>query len=91
MNPALIATVIAALAQTVVVPAGFGRPWFEPSTAKRVHTVQHAPTGRSHVATPKPSCAMPMVRPQAGVDPKIVVEPPQGVAFAIRTADAPCK
>jgi hypothetical protein len=91
MNPAFIAALVATLAQTVVVPAGFGRPWFEPAAAKRVHTVRHQPPGTVHVALPKPSCQMPAARPQGDVDPKIVVEPPKGVGFAIRTVEAPCR
>ena len=92
MNPGVLATVIAVLAQIAapVVP-GFGRPWFERARAQpRVHMIKTT-TATKHLESRRVVCNMPVVRPSADVDPKIVVEPPKGVGFTLRTIDGGCK
>ena len=89
MTPALLATLVATLAQTTapVVP-GFGTPWF-------VTARQQNPTTPFKISDrspgPIPTCTMRTIVAPRDLDPKIVVEPPANVRHSVRRIQPSCR
>ena len=65
---------------------GYGEPLFGKTKPKRVVVF---PTHPFETAKPKIVCAMPMIRGNSDIDPKIVIEPRKGVDYKIRIIEAP--
>lgn len=87
----LTVTTLAALAQLLAAerPARISDKYLS-ATRQPVRPL-FAPLQQPGVAerSPQVLCTMPILRPDANVDPKIVVEPQKGVDFKIRTIDTP--
>ena len=89
MTPALLATLVATLAQTTapVIP-GFGTPWFVTAPPQKPLT-SFKISGRS--PGPIPICTMRTIVAPRDLDRKIVIEPPANVRHSARIIEPSCR
>ena len=94
MLPPLAVASLAVIVQLLIQPPypDHGKT-FTITPPKVRGNVTFVPIGK-HLGEPRHAvdCAMPMLKPEGDVDPKIIVEPPKDVDFKIRIIEAPrCK
>ena len=91
MIPALtIAAGVAVLTLPAFSPfPGFGKPLFSTVSRPGPTLAQAVPVRIAAAEEPKIICRMPMIEGKSDLDPRIVVEPPTGIAFALRIIQAP--